>query len=210
MTKILIPQSLYHEVQALVQDWTNSCLGDRPFYEDALQSTIDQWGFPWFRSGVLVSNRNGEILMMHEARVQIKKIKDLALKQRLLNDGHQPSEWVDGDGGWNLPAGRLRTGESFEDAGLREVYEETGWDVVIRYFLYARHSEKPDNQYIMPVYLALPMFGPPSYSTVETSEIGWRTPAQIRAMADAGQLRSPDFVLDSLKAYEAISKSPKF
>lgn len=202
MPLIIIPNACYDNVKKEVQTWTENNLGTPPSYDDSLQPTIDQWGFPWFRAGTLVVDHASRILMMHEARVQIKKLRDEQLKENLLAQGHQPNEWIDGDGGWNLPAGRLRLKECFEEAGLREVKEETGWTIVIERLLYIRHSEKPSNKYIMPVYFGFPTLGPAKHRTAETSEIGWFTSEEIHSMAANGQLRSPDFVLESLKAYQ--------
>lgn len=202
MSLIIIPHACYDDVKKEVQAWTENNLGASPSYDDSLQPTIDRWGLPWFRAGALVADQDGRILLMHEARVQIKKLKDEQLKKNLLAQGRQPSEWIDGDGGWNLPAGRLRLGECFEEAGLREVREETGWIIVIERLLCVRHSEKPNNRYIMPVYLGCPISGPAAHRTAETSEIGWFTAEQIHNMAAEKQLRSPDFVLESLKTYQ--------
>ncbi len=170
-------------------------------YNDDLWPTIEQWGYPWFSAGV-VCERQNTFLMMHEARVQVKKIRDEALKQQLLAEGHHPSDWIDGDGGWNFPAGRLRIGESFEDAALREVEQETGWKVDLGKIIYIRTSDKPDNIYIMPVYLAQPLTNSGQYQTWETSEINWFSAAEIRQMAQDNLLRSPEFVTASIAAYE--------
>lgn len=202
MPKIITPHSYHREIEREVQSWVDSCLGVNPTYDDSLQPTIDQWGLPWFRAGVLVVNRKNQFLLMHEARVQVGRIRDEERREELLAAGHKSRDWVNGDGGWNLPAGRLRIGENFEGAALREAKEETGWTIVIERFLYARHSEAPDNRYIMPVYWAMPVSGPLSYSTPETSEINWFTAEQIHNMAAEKQLRSPDFVLESLKVYQ--------
>lgn len=210
MSKILIPEIRDLEACSTVMKWVEANLGHNPEYDDSLQPTIDQWGFPWFRAGAVVYNYfddQDKILMMHEARVQVKKIKDPDLKQRYLDEGHAESDWVDGDGGWNLPSGRLRPGESFEQAVTREVQEESGWSAMLVSYLLTRHSEKKSNQYVMPVFLARANVGPAQYATPETSEIGWFTVEEIRQMHKNGTLRSPEFVLESLIAYENYGKA---
>jgi len=206
MSRIITPETCYPEVKNTVAQWVLAQFGPTPSYDATLRNSIDQWGLPWFRAGAVVYDCEGRILMMHEGRVQVKKVKDQRLKERLLEAGHKPGDWVDGDGGWNLPAGRLKVGESFEAAALREVKEESGWDIALQALLHTRHSEKTSNTYIMPVYLAQAISGPDQYRTAETTEIGWFTPARISDMHAAGTLRSPEFVMDSLEAYKKAAR----
>lgn len=202
MSKIVaIPETVDQELQKVVTSWATDFFGPTMLYDDALQDSIDQWGLPWFRAGAVVSNSEGKILMMHEGRIQVKKIKDEFLKNQYLAEGCSPNDWVDGDGGWNIPAGRLQPGESFEDAVIREVKEESQWDVKIKCHLYTRRSEKIGNAFIMPVYLAEAISGPKVFRSKETLEIGWFTVAEIREMHADGKLRSPESVLGSLAAY---------
>ncbi len=202
MSKIIIPESCYPEVAVTVTRWVDTYFGPTLSYDDSLQASINQWGLPWFRAGAIVRNAEGKILMMHEGRVQIKKIKDEVLKNQLLSAGRKPSEWVDGDGGWNLPSGRLKPGESFEDGVQREIKEKSGWDIAIKDCLHIRQSNKPSNMYILPVYLAEAIAGPERYKTAETSEIGWFLESEILGMCDKGLLRSPEFVTESINSYK--------
>lgn len=207
MSKIVIPGTCYPELGTTIADWVRANLGSDPSYDGSLQSKIDQWGLPWFRAGAIVRDASGKILMMHEGRVQVKKLKDEAVRNFHLNRGLAKNEWICGDGGWNLPSGRLRVGETFEDAAFREVKEESCWDISLSTVAHVRHSEKPDNQYILPVYLADAINGPEQYRTEETMEIGWFSAEEILAMHAAGMLRSPDFVLDTLKACNLVEQS---
>lgn len=205
--RITIPGTFNLELDTAVRQWAKANGIPTVVTDPKLQKHISDWGLPWFRAGVIAVNDEGKILMIHEGRVQVKKIKDEALKQKLFSEGHKPSDWVDGDGGWNLPAGRLNPGEMFEDAAEREADEESGWHVTVRQYLCKRTSEKPDNQYFMPVFIADAQYGPAEFhttSTRETLEIAWLTPAEIRQLHAEDKLRSPESVMDSLYVYEAI------
>lgn len=204
MPKIVIPKTINPGLQETVTRWTTAFFGPTLLYDAALQDSINQWGLPWFRAGALVCNDENKILMMHEGRVQVKKIKDEFLRNQYLAEGSSLNDWVDGDGGWNIPAGRLRPGESFEEAAIREVKEESCWDVRIKHHLYTRHSEKIGNAFIMPVYLAEALSGPKFFRSKETLEIGWFSIAEIQAMYASEKLRSPESVMGSLAAYEEL------
>lgn len=208
MSKIVIPGSCFHQLERDVEEWVRAQFGPNPEYNSDLQPTIDQWGLPWFRSAAVVVNSDGKILLMHEGRVQVKKIKDPVLKSYYRDTkGYSDSTWVDGDGGWNLPAGRLKSGETFEEAASREVREESDHEIDLKKVLYVRKSDDLTNLYIMPVYLAEDVSGPGHYTTAETMDIGWFSVEGIRALHDAGVLRSPDSVMSAIDAYEKHLKS---
>ena len=203
---IAIPETNDPALNAEIQQWAEANGIPTVVTDAKLRQSISDWGLPWFRAGIFAVNDEGKILMIHEGRVQVKKIKDPVLKGKYLSAGKKPSDWVDGDGGWNCPAGRLNPGEMFEDGGEREVEEESGWCVTIKQYLCKRTSEKPDNRYFMPVFIATAGYGPTEFHTVETREtleIAWFTPAEIRQLHAEDKLRSPEFVMDSLAAYEA-------
>lgn len=205
---IAIPETHSPELNAEIKQWAEANSIPTVIADAKLQKGIADWGLPWFRAGALVVNDEGKILMIHEGRVQVKKIKDATLKEEYLSKGFKPGDWVDGDGGWNLPAGRLNPGEMFENAAEREANEESGWCVRIRQYLCSRTSEKPGNQYFMPVFIADAEYGPAEFHTTETREtleIAWLTPAEIRQLHAEDKLRSPEFVMDSLCAYKVIA-----
>lgn len=202
---IVTPETLDPALSADIKQWAEINHVPAAVTDPAAQKSIRNWGLPWFRAGAVVVNGDGQILMVHEGRVQVKKIKDEAQKAKLLSEGHKPGDWVDGDGGWNLPAGRLNSGETFEDGAEREVGEESGWHATVRQYLCLRTSEKPDNQYIMPVFLADANYGPAEFHTTatrETLEIAWLTPEEIWKLYATEELRSPEFVVAALEAYE--------
>jgi len=66
--------------------------------------------------------------------------KLLSLKRR-DNDPHQPSVW-------EIPGGRLETGENPYDGLKREVQEETGLHIEILSPLHVHHFKRDDGQYI--------------------------------------------------------------
>lgn len=201
--EIIIPKINDPEVANQVIAWVREKFGDHPKYDDSLQSEIDQWNLPWFRAAAVVVDYSSEkILMMHEARVQVKKIKDPAQKQYYLDvERLNPNSWVDGDGGWNLPSGRLKPGESFEEGAIREVSEESGHRIHLRQVIDVRKGNDLSNLYIMPIWVARAISGPAQHRTKETMEIGWFSVEEIRTMNDTGMLRSPGFVTNALDAY---------
>lgn len=201
-----VPQTCHSELQKDVEKWwwtvdLEPVLRDEAL-ADKLEEEIIQWGFPWFRAGVVIYDPDGKILMMHENRVQVKKIKDEQLRNEYLAKGLSKNEWVDGEGGWNLPSGRLRNGETFEKGAQRKAQAESGWTFELGDLIHIRHGDVPDNRYILPVYVAKAISGPKDHEVMGTSEIGWFSVAEIRKMHADGLLRSPEFVMDSLDAYE--------
>lgn len=200
--QIHTPTTCYSDLQRDVDQLVSELFGPQLTCDASNLDSINQWGLSWFRAGAVIRNIDGQFLMSHEARVQVKKIKNPQLQQKYLDQGLKRNDWVDGDGGWNFPSGRLRIGESFEDGVIREIQEETGWKVMLVEPIHIRYSKKPDNMYIMPVYVAEALEGPEQYRTAETSEISWFFMDEIKAMHAAGSLRSPEFIMNALAAYE--------
>lgn len=200
---VYTPGSSYSKVEFAAKQWRQLHNIPETVSDEKVLAEIDQYGLPWWRAGALVFNQEGKVLMAHEGRVQIYKMRDEARKSQLLSEGYSPKEWVDGDGGWNIPAGRLQFGtERFEEAAIREAEEETGWSIKIKDLIYVR---KADN-FVMPVFTAEAVSGPEEFYTVETREvigIGWYWIWEIYNMRDAGLLRSPESVINSLEAYLA-------
>lgn len=203
MSKIVIPRTKYPALEQAIKDWLQAKFGPNPEYDSALQPTIDKFGLPWFRAAALVVDQERKILMMHEAKAQVKKLKSEALKDYYLNiKGLKEKDWVDEDGGWNIPAGRVAVGETFEEALQREAMEESGHKIRIQGVLYVRWGK----DYVMPTYLAQDLSGPEQYHTAETLGIHKFSPEGVRVLHEIDVLRSPESVTDSLAAYEAYSR----
>lgn len=211
MPKIITPATSNHQLRIAIDDWLHTKFGPNPEYDSSKETDIDNYGLPWFRAGVLVVNHLDKILMIHEGRIHIDKIQDKNFRDWVLETKRcDEGGWCDGDGRWNIPAGRLARGESFEEAALREAKEETGHDVSILGIIHVRWGKK----YVMPTYLAADVSGPEEYCTKTSREVigiqNFSTEG-VHALADAGILRSPESVMGSLKAYEnylANSKDP--
>lgn len=200
MSKIVTPLSSTPKLKTAIDQWVQAKYGFDPKYNPELQSIINEFGLPWFRVAALVVDADGKILMMHEAKVQVKKIKSRTLQNHYLTEEHRDKkDWVNEDGGWNIPAGRVMTGESFEDALVREVKEESDHTIKILGLLYIRWGK----DYAMPTYLVQDLAGPEEYQTEETLGIGKFSVEGIRALRTAGILRSPESVVDSLSVYES-------
>lgn len=204
--RIIIPRTAYPELAEEIASWLLAKFGPNPEYDSSLQPTIGQFGLPWFRAGALIIDDDGKIILGHEGRVNIDKIEDANFKAWLIETGRCDSEgWADGDGGWNIPAGRLAVGESFEEGVKREVFEECGHTVEVLGIIHVRWGKK----YVMPTYLTRDLSGPAQYCTEEILSIRSFSPEGIRALNDAGVLRSPESVMDSLSAYEAYLRGER-
>lgn len=204
--KIVVPVSENCELMEKITEWVCAKLGPNPEYDSALQPVIDEFGLPWFRAAALVVDHEGKILMMHEGKAQVKKLKSEALRDYYLNvKNRKKGDWVDEDGGWNIPAGRIMVGETFELGLRREIKEETGHECEILGILYVRWSD----DYVMPTYLVRDQSGPEHHHTLETLDIHKFSPDGIRVLNEIEVLRSPGSVMNTLSAYEAYLRGEK-
>lgn len=193
-------------MKAEVTKWVHAKFGPNPEYDPSIEANIRQWGLPWFRAGALVVGADNKILMIHEGRVNIKKVQDKDYQEWLITTKRCDSEgWADGDGGWNIPAGRLAFGESFEEAVMREVKEESGHEIKVLGAIHVRWAK----DYVMPTFLAQDIAGPNQFRTTDSREtigINGFSVEGVRALHDAGVLRSPESVMGTVDAYEAYLK----
>ncbi len=74
---------------------------------------------------------------------------------------------------WTLPKGKLDPGESFEDAALREVEEETGLRCTLGRELPATHYEVDGRPKVVRYWLMAPEADLPYAPNDETDEIRW-------------------------------------
>src|SRR4029079_12564676 len=87
---------------------------------------------------------------------------------------------------WSLPKGKLDPGESFEDAALREVWEETGVRGRIRQELQpVEYVDRKGRDKLVRWY-RMDVDGEPDefVPNDEIDELRWRTPAEARALVD--------------------------
>jgi 8-oxo-dGTP pyrophosphatase MutT (NUDIX family) len=84
-------------------------------------------------------------------------------------------------GSWDLPGGHLKTGESSEECLLREIKEETSFDVAIDRLL-GLHT-RPDAPYMQVLYACrLTVYRSLKLMPEEHAEAQWVTPAELDAM----------------------------
>jgi 8-oxo-dGTP pyrophosphatase MutT (NUDIX family) len=83
---------------------------------------------------------------------------------------------------WTFPKGKLDRNESFEDAALREVEEETGVRCSLGRELPAVRYEVGDRPKLVRYWLMTPQSETPFVPNDETDDIRWVTPENARTM----------------------------
>lgn len=94
--------------------------------------------------------------------------------------GRRGPPGVLGAGLWSFPAGFVDRGERLEDAGAREVREETGLHVQLGRLLMLR--SEPDSPVILAVYPACKVEGTPAPGA-ELTELGWFSHENVPELA---------------------------
>lgn len=157
------------------------------------QTHVERWGFNFLRTGVLVAKYFSgatHYLCVEEAKAKV-------------NGEYQEVYDV-----WNLPSGSCKSPtESRQAAGIREVYEETGYHVKLTNFLFIISKADSNFPYSMNVYAARlrDEDEAPDLDHIDHNEIRstrWLTCAAIDKLAEQRKLRSPHFMLKAVHAYE--------
>lgn len=97
---------------------------------------------------------------------------------------------------WNLPAGHVDKDESFEEAVIREVKEETGFDVKLIAHIALYHESASKS--IKHVYSAEITAGKLSAQEGEILSVAWLTYEEIQAIKQDSKIRAP-WVWDTIE-----------
>ncbi|MEG3112983.1 NUDIX domain-containing protein [Pantoea sp. T14] len=115
-------------------------------------------------------------------------------------------EQINGCATWNQPAGHLEADETLLAAAQRELYEETGIDEPMHYFLGVQQWIAPDNtpfvRFLFGLDLAEKLPTAPQDSDIDCC--WWLPPAQILT---ASNLRSP-LVAESVRLWQQGARYP--
>lgn len=161
--------------------------GEVALQSPALQFHIDRWGWNFLRAGVVVRNQHGRYLCVEETRAKV-------------NGVYQDVYDI-----WNLPSGATEsTLEGTQAAAIREVKEETGYDVKLTGLLYITQKRDQKFPYLMVVYAAeVVPDGPISdFNHQEIRSVRWMTAREIAQLNSKLKLRSPHFMLRAIELYE--------
>ena len=100
---------------------------------------------------------------------------------------------------WNIPAGHVDKGESIEQAAVREVKEESGYEVKLgaKLGIYHETVEVP----VKHAYEAQIVGGELSIPEEEILDAKWLTYDEIKSLGKEGKLRAP-WILDAISKLE--------
>ena len=114
----------------------------------------------------------------------------------LLVQEKQPKAY----GLWNIPAGHVDRGETIEHAAVREVKEESGYDVELgtKIGIYHEAVDSP----VRHAYVASIIGGELKIQTEEILDVGWFSYGEITGMKQAGKLRVA-WIYDAISRVEA-------
>jgi 8-oxo-dGTP pyrophosphatase MutT (NUDIX family) len=89
---------------------------------------------------------------------------------------------------WNLPAGRVDTGESIEDAAIREAKEEAGFDVTLGEKISIEHASS--TQPVLHAFKADIVSGELQFDPEELLDAKWFSLDEIKALDSEGKIRN--------------------
>jgi 8-oxo-dGTP diphosphatase len=101
----------------------------------------------------------------------------------LLVQEKKPSAY----GQWNLPAGKVDTGESIDAAAVREVREETGYDVVLGDEISVEHTSSASS--VLHAFSATITGGELHIQQEELLDAQWFSRDEVEALDRAGKIR---------------------
>lgn len=165
---------------------------------DKGKKEVEEYGWPFFKAGIILTNCHGDILLIKEA------------KEKRLVDGKE--QWVPtSDGKWNLPCGRLQNWESFKRGADREGMEESGFDYDIVDICHIGYRSDINNPYIIIIYHAINPYDisitdPPNPEEVAGRQ--WFSYEEVIALRDSHQLRNTDLILGSIDNMRAEKTIP--
>lgn len=167
-----------------------------------------EFGWDFFKAGVLIADEwpTPPADFNEDPEATYLLVKEAKIKEK-QPDGTK--KWVKSDKGkWNLPCGRLKIGESFEEAALREGEEETGRRLQLDKLVHIGHRRDGDNPYVIFIYAAteLEFIAPPDPE--EIAETRWFTYDEIIALGETAQLRNPDLTIGALNHYRKYELQP--
>ena len=88
---------------------------------------------------------------------------------------------------WNLPAGHVNKGEKIRDAAVREVKEETGYDVGLTDEIAIIHEEATNA--VKHVFSAVIISGDISFNTDEIKDVKWLNFNEIKIINENNKIR---------------------
>lgn len=130
--------------------------------------------------GACIKNKNNEILMVKENKASV-------------------------NGLYNIPAGKLNTSESIFDAAIREVKEETGYDIKLDSVLCIQYLESKNILKI--IFNATIISGEKNYDKNEIMDVLWVSINKLELMSDK-ELRSYKSNINIIQSAKKNKKYP--